>query len=91
MYRIIGKRGTGKTKKLLMKAKETNAIVVCKDPTRMVEKAYHYGITGLNFLTYLDFMNRGIHFHGKFLIDDMDAFVATALTNNIIGYTLSED
>lgn len=91
MYRIIGKRGTGKTKKLLTKAQETNAIVVCKDPTRMVEKAYSYGITGLNFLTYLDFMHRGINFHGKFVIDDVEAFLATALTNNIIGYTLSED
>ena len=57
MYRIIDKRGTGKTSRLLLLAKENNGIVVCASPEFMREKAYAYGITGIDFVSYAEFIN----------------------------------
>ena len=56
MYRIIDKKGTGKTSRLLLLAKENNGIVVCAYPDWMREKAYKYGITGIDFISYDDFI-----------------------------------
>ena len=56
MYRIIDGRGTGKTSRLLLLAKENNGIVVCAYPEWMREKAYKYGITGIDFVSYTDFI-----------------------------------
>lgn len=56
MYRIIDKRGTGKTSRLLLLAKENNGIIICKYPEFMREKAYKYGITGVDFVSYGDFI-----------------------------------
>lgn len=39
MYRIIDKKCSGKTSRLLLLAKENNGIVVCKDPQKMRDKA----------------------------------------------------
>ena len=36
MYRIIDNRGTGKTSRLLLLAKENNGIIVCKRPDIMI-------------------------------------------------------
>ena len=55
MYRIIDKRCSGKTSRLLLLAKENNGIVVCRNPERMREKAYGYGLTGIDFVSYEDF------------------------------------
>ena len=49
---IIGGRGTGKTRKMLEWAKENNAVVVCKNPIAMENKAHNYGIAGLRFVGY---------------------------------------
>ena len=56
MYRIIDGRGTGKTSRLLLLAKENNGIVVCAYPEWMREKAYAYGLTGIDFISYTDFI-----------------------------------
>ena len=50
----IGGRGSGKTKQLMLAAKENNAIFVCSNPAAMAEKARAYGIVGLNFMSYAD-------------------------------------
>jgi len=47
MIRIIDGRGTGKTNRLMLFAKEHNAIFVCANPEAMRVKAEAYGITGL--------------------------------------------
>ena len=39
MYRIIDKRGTGKTSRLMLLAKEENAIIACSNPDAMRIKA----------------------------------------------------
>ena len=42
MYRIIDGKGTGKTGRLLLLAKENDGIVVCANPTKTREQAHHY-------------------------------------------------
>ena len=54
MYRIIDKRGTGKTSRLFLLAKETDAVILCANELDLREKAHSYGITGLTFLNYTD-------------------------------------
>ena len=85
MFIISGEKGTGKTKALLERAKEANGIVVCKDPEAMRERAYKYGIVGLDFVAYGD-----IYLAGKpVFIHDINKFIehnvpeATCYTLNL--------
>ena len=39
MYRIIDKRGSGKTGRLFLIAKDTGATIVCSNPEMMQSKA----------------------------------------------------
>ena len=57
MYRIIDGRSTGKTSRLLLLAKENNGIVVCAYPEWMKEKAYKYGLVGIDFISYEEFID----------------------------------
>lgn len=88
MYRIIDGRGTGKTSRLMLLAKENNGIIVCKNPLVMREKAYQYGITGIDFISYRDFIHK--HPTQPVYIDEIDLFLQT-LNINIDGYTISEE
>ena len=91
MYRIIDTRGTGKTSRLMLIAKENNAIFVCKNPTSMRERAYSYGITGITFISYKDLMNDpAMAAKEKLVIDDLESFFCY-LFPSTIGFTLSED
>ena len=49
MYRIIDGRGTGKTSRLMIIAKENNAVFVCSNTKAMEVKAHAYGLTGILF------------------------------------------
>lgn len=55
MFVVSGGRGTGKTKALLERVKSQNAILICENTMEMRERAYGYGITGLNLMSYKDF------------------------------------
>ena len=88
MYRIIEGRATGKTSRLLLLAKEHNAIFVCSNPWAMRKKAEYYGIDGINFVSYHDFVTNV--YEGNYVIDELEGFLkATMGKNNLIGYTLS--
>ena len=50
MYKIIDTRGTGKTSRLMLIAKENDALFVCANPASMRQKAYSYGIIGIDFI-----------------------------------------
>ena len=89
MYRIIDGRGTGKTSRLLLLAKENNGIVVCKNPDHMREKAYAYGLTGIEFVSYYDF-NPIYEYDKPVFIDEIDLYFKH-LNGAIKGYTISED
>ena len=88
MYRIIDGRGTGKTSRLLLLAKENDGIVVCKDPNIMRDKAYRYGITGINFISYREFFHS--HPNKPCYIDEIDLFLKS-INLNVDGYTISNE
>ena len=89
MYRIIDGRGTGKTSRLMLLAKENNGIVVCKDPNIMRDKAYRYGITGIDFISYDSFSS--LYCYDKpIYIDELDLYLKH-LNKDIQGYTISNE
>ena len=86
MFTISGGRGTGKTKLLLETAKANNGIVVCRDPDAMRDRAYRYGITGLDIVGYGD-----IYLAGKpVYIHDVNGFIEHNMPETA-GYTLNLD
>lgn len=89
MFRIIDSRSSGKTSRLMLLAKETNSAIACSNPRAMREKAYAYGITGIDFIPYSDL------FEGKYndnvLIDELEEFVKDYTDANIKGYSLTNE
>lgn len=88
MYRIIDNRATGKTSRLMLLAKENNGIIVCKDPGIMRDKAYGYGITGIDFISYREFFHS--HPTRPCYIDEIDLFL-NSINMNVDGYTISNE
>lgn len=86
MYRIIDKRGKGKTSRLLLLAKEMGATVVCSNPRALQYKAQSYGLNGIEFISYdeyLDYDNSNTQ--KRFLVDEIDGLLQS-WDGNIIGY-----
>lgn len=91
MYRIIDKRNSGKTSRLLLLAKENDGIVVCFDPNRMRQKALNYGITGIDFLSYEQYAYTDNYDTSKpIYIDELELFFKK-FDYNISGYTISKE
>ena len=90
MYRIIDRRGTGKTSRLMLLAKEENAIIACSNPSAMRIKAEGYGIVGINFISYYDYVNGNYQKGSMVFVDELDCFVRS-LGHNLSGYTLSNE
>lgn len=92
MYRIIDDRGTGKTSRLMLIAKENNALFVCSNPDAMRYKAKAYGIDGIEFISYGEFFHnyRG-QIDTKYVIDELENFLRSTMfySTELIGYTLS--
>ena len=94
MIRIINKRGTGKTKRLLQLAKANNATFVCRDAKSMKLKAHEYGLDGVDIIDYYDALMRGYKpdSSGVF-IDELDGFLCSIFGygGQVKGYSISED
>ena len=92
MYRIIDDRGTGKTSRLMLIAKENNALFVCSNPDAMRYKARAYGIDGIEFISYGEFFHdyRGQR-NVKYVIDELENFLRSTMfySTELVGYTLS--
>lgn len=90
IFRIIDGRGTGKTSRLLLLAKEHGYTVACMNPTLMREKAERYGFVGLQIISYKDVQDypRGA-FPNGILVDELEPFVRAILKHDIAGYTMS--
>ena len=75
MFIISGGKGTGKTKALLEMAKADNGVVVCANPEAMRDRAYRYGIVGLEIVSYAEAYLTGkpvyIHDINKFIEHNM--------------------
>lgn len=102
MYRIIDGRGSGKTSRLMLLAKENGATLVCSNPRAMEAKAHAYGIVGIDFMSYADAIDHMRHPDSRhtsenrrpaMVVDEIEAFVKCALGMNgpLIGYTLSNE
>lgn len=89
MIKIIDKRGTGKTCRLFMLAKENDGIMVCRHPDRMREKAYSYGITGIDFMSYDQYFHSPT-LHRNVYIDELTEFLKS-YDSDIAGYSESEE
>lgn len=91
MYRIIDARASGKTSRLMLLAKETKSKIACSNPSAMGEKAYAYGITGIEFIPYSDLYNGSLDPEDKVMIDEIEVCMRTYMDGVLTGYTLSED
>lgn len=91
MYRIIDSRGSGKTSRLMLLAKETGAKIACSNPSAMRQKAYTYGITGIDFIPYSDLFNGNINTTDKVMIDELELLLHNYIDCDFIGYTLSNE
>ena len=89
MYRIIDSRSSGKTSRLMLLAKETNSAIACMNPLAMREKAYAYGITGLNIVSYSQLFNG--EYEGNVMIDEIEEFVKQYIDCKLTGYSLSNE
>lgn len=93
MYRIIDGRGTGKTSRLMLLAKENNGIIVCANPAIMREKAFVYGITGIDFISYEKYLygeEKNYDITRPIFIDELDQMLKI-FDSQIAGYSLSEN
>ena len=92
MYRIIDGRGTGKTSRLMLLAKDTNSVIACANPYAFEQKAKAYGIIGINFISYHDLLENSKKY-GNVLIDELETFThyCIGVRGNMIGYSLSEE
>lgn len=90
MNREIGKKGTGKTTRLIALAKETNSIIVTSSPEYIVNKMYRLGITGVEVVSYQEFEAKKIGFTKKYVIDELEDFVKyISGPENMIAYSLT--
>ena len=90
MFRIIDGRSSGKTGRLMLLAKEKNAAIACSNPSAMRQKAYAYGITGIDFISYSELFN-GEWTEEDVLIDELEVFAANYIDGKLTGYTLSNE
>ena len=90
MFRIIDNRSSGKTSRLMLLAKETNSAIACSNPSAMRQKAYSYGITGIDFISYSDLFTGGWT-EENVLIDELEEFVKQYIDANITGYSLTNE
>lgn len=96
MVQIIDGRGTGKTSRLLLLAKENNYIIACHNPEVLRDKSYNYGITGLEIISYKELLKGcyGKSNPDKILIDELEMFtkyVVSQWHRELVGYTLSKE
>ena len=88
MIRIIDERGSGKTSRLMLLAKENNATFVCSNPNAMKVKAQAYGLSDINFISYHDFVTS--YEEGNFVIDEIELFIQAIMGDNkLIAYSLT--
>ena len=90
MYRIIDSRSSGKTSRLMLLAKESGAVIACMNPSAMCQKAHAYGITGIQFISYIDLFT-GEYDEDKVMIDELEVFVSNYIDGKLTGYTLSNE
>ena len=87
---IIGGNSSGKTRKMLEQAKESGAIVVCKNPYAMEAKAKSYGIYGLKFLMHEDVISEMLNGE-KIAVDELKEFFKHCFGVELDAFTMTVD
>ena len=90
MYRIIDSRSSGKTSRLMLLAKETGSKIACRNPKAMQEKAYAYGIVGIDFISYNDLFTKD-YSNDNIMIDEIEIFIMQCIDGKLTGYSLSNE
>lgn len=88
MDKIIGGKGTGKTRRLLEMAKDNNGIVICENVEEMTKRAYRLGIIGIDFINYRDYIYRLDKLTKPIYIANINNFLK-AFDNKVAGYSLT--
>ena len=89
MFIVSGGKGTGKTRALLERVKAEDGIIVCDDTIAMRERAYNYGITGLNIISYDELYKCKVDSYNKPLyIHDINEFIRHNFPE-VKGYSLN--
>lgn len=89
MYKIIDKRGSGKTSRLMLLVKENDGILVCSNPEAMQVKAEAYGFKNLHIISYFDYIDHITHYREKIFIDELEDFLRILSYSQIAGYSLT--
>lgn len=104
MLRLIGNKGTEKTKELMNEAYQNNGLFVCQNASHMIEKANAYGFNHLNIISYRDFID-DIQQYGLVIsdvslkgykdpeerpiyIDNLEGLIQYICFNKFKGYTI---
>lgn len=89
MYRIIDNKSSGKTRQLMEIAKENNAIFVCSNPRAMEAKAHAYGIVGIEFISYFEFLDGDQP--ANYVVDEIENLLhyIFGMNKTLTGYTLT--
>ena len=87
---IIGGNCTGKTRQMLEEAKKNGATVICKHPLHMQEKANAYGILGLKYISYEDFLTSKVCGE-KIAIDEIGDFMMSCFSVELDSFTMTVD
>jgi hypothetical protein len=91
MFIISGGKGIGKTKALIERVKAEDGILVCEDTIVMRERAYGYGITGLNLISYDDLYECKVDSYDKPLyIHDINKFIKYGF-HEVKGYSVCSE
>lgn len=85
---FIGENSSGKTRKMLEEAKKSGAVVVCKNPLHMQNKANAYGLYGIEFEGYgdIDFLK-----NKKIAIDELGDFFRHYFGAELDAFTMTVD
>ena len=85
---IVNTSDSGKTRKMLEEAKKSGAVVVCKYPLNMQNKANAYGLPNLQFMSYDEF-NDGSVDAEKVAIDEIGDFIAYIYGAKLDSFTMT--
>jgi hypothetical protein len=91
MFILSGGHGIGKTRTLLERVKAEDGIIVCDNTIEMRERAYSYGITGLNILSYDELYECKVDRYDKNIyIHDINKFIKYSFPE-VKGYSVCLD
>ena len=85
---ISGTRGIGKTKLFLEQIEDKDAVIVAANPDELRRRAYGYGITGLNIISIIEYLDMpNTYANNPVYIYNIKEFINTVTNGNLRCYT----